>query len=187
MVQAIHERQKPVIPDEENQGDPRYHLPPKHSIITPERAAMADMRCHSLDGQIREAHAQVNSIMNYLHEKRILTKQHAHDGQTYEVWQICFTSEFQVKENPIYSPEAYLAKSVQADGLDIATFERVLRGLTREQKRNIDHSLEPGATEHRRWLALRYSQHYRKAYDALSEIMKVLRDEHAEYIENLCL
>lgn len=161
-------------------GDERYHLPRGEPVLTPERIAKGDLEYALTEsGNLRFAQAQLNTVLNFLWVGKILTQQHVHDGQTFEIWQICFTSEFQIKENRIYATELErFERAIRADGLDVALFDKILHQLTTQQKKMIEYALSPGTTDHKRWLAIRYQGHYRKAFDRLSEIMENLRNEY---------
>jgi hypothetical protein len=139
-------------------------------------------------GDIRYAQAIVRNVMNHLYERGVLTAQHVHDGQTYEAWQSYFTASLRHRNNPIYSPELERVKRVVIDdGLFDGDYERLIRSLTTTQKRIIDFSINAIAREHQRWLVKGHEEHYRKAFDRLSELMQQLREEWEErQKENAC-
>jgi hypothetical protein len=175
----------------EDEGDERFWLPPDVPIINEYRAAKFDIvtetRPSARGEEIRFAQVQVNSLLNFLHAGKVLDSQHVHDGQTYEIWQTCFTWRQQIHENRIYSPEMReMQKAVEEDGLDPSDFVKVLRGLSHAEKKLIDLSIQPGTTDHKRWVAVRSEKHYRAAYDRLTRIMQALRDAHEERKKNSC-
>jgi hypothetical protein len=154
---------------------------PLEDLVTPERKAKGDLEVHHTpEGAVSHAQAQVRNILNHLWEKGVLDAQHVHDGQVYEVWQLCFTAHLGYRNNPIYRSEVVEYKAVlRGEGLEAGDFEKLIRLLSLEQKQAVEAAIYTPASEHVRWQYGRNHAQFREAFDRLSEVMERLRDDAA--------
>ena len=159
--------------------DQSQWLPRGADIITPERERHGDVRVErDDDGNIRFVQRQLSTVMNELERRGTIDSQHAHDGQTYEVWQTIFRSRLGYRNNPIYQTDiAGMRRMVSEDDLEVDDFGRLIHKLGAENCRLIESAIYEHVTPRTLLLLEHNSVGFRMAFNRLSEVMEQLRSE----------
>lgn len=141
-------------------------------IITFERANKGDLDI-TIDaaGYMARASQKDNSILNTLHDKRILDIKHIEAAATYSMWQHAFQKPFYAEPRKAYMIEIAGGRG-NGDG-DEAKYRKLLRRLTRLDQHMIETAILLDWAENIRPL----HRQYQIAFDVLcTSIQKVLDD-----------
>lgn len=159
--------------------DQSQWLPRGADIITPERERHGDVQVErDEDGNIRYVQRQLSTVMNELERRGTLDSQHAHDGQTYEIWQTIFRSRLGFRNNPIYQTDlAGMRRMVSEDDLQLDDFGKLIHKLGADTCKLIESALYEHVTPRTLLLIDQHSLRYRMAFTRLSEVMERLRED----------
>lgn len=169
----------PGVGMQETEGDTRYHLPRGMAKITPEREQHGDILVErDEDGNVRHIQKHLSTVLNELDRRGTLTPQHVHDGQTYEIWQTIFRAKLGYRNNPIYQADlAGMRRMVSADDLQVDDFGRLIHKLGGERCQMIEAAIYEHVTPRTLHFIDGNSARFRMAFDRLSEVMELLRED----------
>lgn len=125
--------------------DKSQWLPKGAAIVTPERAAMRDVKLFFCEetGYMQEVKTMVKNILNYLWEVRAITDQHNNDGHTLRAWR----AQHRVALGLQHPTGTDGATPTQAK-LRAYGYILVIRRLSQPDFRAIEQALDTEATEH---------------------------------------
>lgn len=164
---------------EDEQIDQSCWLPAGTSLITEERAAKPDCQVIRDGDHILYAQLQVRNLMNWLHERRRISDQHLHDGQTYERWRLAFQSALEGRRIDFGQGGA-----APVAGLSEMGYKRILMRMPVHHRKRLEQSLEVASSTHI-FIANRDSVYFRRAFENLSHLIEPIREELATYAKSI--
>lgn len=124
--------------------------------------------------EVRYAQAHVQNILNWLHERGLLSDQHVFDGQSFEIWQDVYQARRTMRrKDPLYTVRGYEENEDQCE----YGYTLILARMPVRHQRVVEATIRTFATGHQRQMAHDRRHSIVRAFDTLTHLMPGIRDE----------